>query len=811
MVDNFNNSNNDYEEEDSPMALVVEDEHVSQNFICTLLNGKKIKCETAIDVDEALAIIKKHPKDYFDMAFVDIWLKNGQLGTDLLKTIRKENLMKKTLIIVMSGGGDEDLIRECYDYNIQNYVIKPLDKIRFTNIYMTIQKHLEKMKCPLPKYKIEDHIGDGSTGSVDLVKEKKTGKYYAMKTVNIDPNDIRRKKEEDEVKFYMGLKLPTILELKDYKIEENKLYIILEYAEHGTLSSFIKESTAKLSKEQILDWCVQLFVGLYIIHSRNLMHRDIKTDNLFICKNQVLKIGDFGIAKATEKGLANTLCGTPYYMAPEVFKMKEYNDKVDIWAAGVVMYEMIMREKPYDGQTNDEIKKKVLANSYKKIPDTVDPELRILIEKTLRANSNERYSAADILRLDFMKERLMKLKETLNFPECLIEEIEQKGLGIENKDEKQKELKQFFNNLKLAIQIDSYAIKSKYKARFFSQEREVIRGSDLELLLSENKDITIESINKLLELKFMFNILKTDEVEFDSSDNAYYQIKFLEEENTDNSLVSLSLKGKQEVDNPVELSINCLNKAEKAWNYICENCEQKDKAEIISSQEFLDFLFTIRQLRFLKMETYTKQQKLAIILNIYQTMFIHFLIKSNLAEESDQSRGLIHSVRCLFTKTDRVNVNVIYEIGGQKLSLAEMKHIVIRRNKKPPQYYLFRMVSSSDPRINFIEENDNYKLLIVCTDPPCLSDMENYFIDYTRFKDTSVYDQIDEHCKTYVAENIRKEQNQLYIPKCFKDYIRDFGSDELDLVKNLTKLNTEMKTTSLLKSIKEKQLSICYY
>jgi NIMA (never in mitosis gene a)-related kinase len=676
---------------------------------------------------------------------------------------------------------------------------------------MTIQKHLEKMKCPLPKYKIEDHIGDGSTGSVDLVKEKKTGKHYAMKTVSIDPNDIKKKKEEDEVKFYMGLKLPTILELKDYKIEENKLYIILEYAENGTLSSFLRDNSEFLSKDQILDWCTELFVGLYIIHSRNLMHRDIKTDNLFICKNQVLKIGDFGIAKATEKGLANTLCGTPYYMAPEVFKLKEYNDKVDIWAAGIVIYEMIMKEKPFDGQTNDEIKKKVLANSYKKIPETVPQELRILVEKTLRGNSNERYSAADILRLDFMKERLLKLKETLSFPENMIEDIEQKGLGLENKDEKQKEIKQFFNNIKLAIQIDSYAIKTKYKARFFSQETEVIRGSDLELLLAENKDITVDNINKLIELKLMRNILKPNETEFDSSDNAIYIVTYLEDEMVDNSLSTLTLKNKCDVDNPVELSINCLNKAEKAWTYIFDSGEQKEKAEILSSQEFLDYLFTIRYLKYLKMESYTKPQKLAIILNIYQAMFIHHLIKLHLSEESDQSKGLLQSVKCLFSKNDKVNVNVTYEISGQKLSLPELKNIVIRRNKKPPQHYLFRMVGNSDPRVNFIDEPENYKLLIVCTDPPYLNEIENYFIEYTHFKDTTVYEQIEEHCKNYVTENIRKEQNQLYIPKSFRDYIKDFGTDELDLVKNLTKLNSEMKPTALLKSIKEKQLSICYY
>ena len=76
MVEKFSNSNDGFEEEDSPMALIVEDEYVSQLFLVTLLKGKNIRCETAFDVDEALEIIKKHNIDYFDMAFVDIWLKN---------------------------------------------------------------------------------------------------------------------------------------------------------------------------------------------------------------------------------------------------------------------------------------------------------------------------------------------------------------------------------------------------------------------------------------------------------------------------------------------------------------------------------------------------------------------------------------------------------------------------------------------------------------------------------------------------------------------------------------------------------------
>jgi len=224
-------------------------------------------------------------------------------------------------------------------------------------------------------------------------------------------------------------------------------------------------------------------------------------------------------------------------------------------------------------------------------------------------------------------------------------------------------------------------------------------------------------------------------------------------------------------------------------------------------------MYSICQLRFLKMPNYPKDQKLAIILNVYQIMFIHYLVKLNLQCDGSQSKGLIQSVKCLFSKSDKADVHVTYEISGQKLSLQEMKNIVIRRNKKPPSHYLFKMVSSNDPRVAFIDEPDNWKLLVVCIEPLPLADLQNYEIEFTRFHEKGIAEQIEEHCKNFVKLNIKKDnQNQLLIPKLFKDFVKDFGSDETDLVKHLSKLNSEeLKPASLVKAIKDKTMTISYY
>jgi len=831
------------EEEEKNTALVVEDDEICQKFLTKMLAGMGIKCETAATVKEAVSVYERLAKDKIsiDIAFLDIVLKDNSTGIEFLKIVREKKWMERTLIMVMSGIEDAEIVKECYNYNIQNFIRKPITKNSFINETYKINKHLESLKCPLDGYKVERKLGAGASGTVNLIKHKKTKELYAMKTIQLDPTQ-RNRGEECEVKYYKYLKSPTILELKEYKIEENNLYIVLEYAEFGTLNQHIilkRQKNETFDIETILDWVTELFLGLYTIHEKQLLHRDIKSDNLFICKDNVLKIGDLGIARATETGQASTVCGTVFYMAPEVFNYQKYDSKVDIWAAGIVIYELMMLKRPFEGGNTDILKSKIQNLDYEKVPDTEDERLRKILQKTICIDSSQRASALEILRLKFIAERVKKLFENkiLTDDELFHKVIDSNVSDSLNKansprisgytvgqesslmlyEAERERLAEFYEFFKTAIKIDLLALKSEYKSGYFSTKiPNLIKGSDMDLVIGDC-NIPESEIESLINNQIILNISNPKNLDYDPTDNSYYQVKLFDDASITNSILFSPSESSEKVVDPVKLSLSCLLQAENIWNKFSqlEDNENYDnnKIDIFSSMDYLEFLFQIKMLKHLKMLEYSKAQKLAIILNIYQTMILHSNIKSMQQDENMESGGLVESVKSLFKKTTTAT-NLNYIIGGEKLSIYEMKHIVIRRNRRPLDAY-FRLAGTSDPRINFISESDDMllKLHIICLDPQVYG--EDYLSDYRiiEFDEKSVYEKITEYCKMFVTETIKKDDNQLNIPACFRDYIADFGNSEQDLIKGLLKLHNDstLKPTAIIKQINNQEIVINFY
>jgi len=840
-IDITNLSEGEEEEEEKNTALVVEDDEICQKFLTKMLTGMGIKCETAATVKEAVSVYEKLAKDKIsiDIAFLDIVLKDNSTGIEFLKIIRENKWMERTLIIVMSGIEDTEIVKECYNYNIQNFIRKPITKNSFINETYKINKHLESLKCPLNGYKIERKLGAGASGTVNLIKDKKTKELYAMKTIQLDPTQ-RNRGEESEAKYYKYLKSPTILELKEYKIEENNLYIVLEYAEHGTLNHQINTRRNKgdmFDVDTVLNWITELFLGLFTIHEKQLLHRDIKSENLFICKNNVLKIGDLGIARATETGQASTVCGTVFYMAPEVFSYQKYDSKVDIWAAGIVIYELVMLRRPFEGGNTDIIKSKIKNLDYEKVPEDTDERIKKILQKTICIDTTQRASALDILRLNFIAERVKKLFEDkiITDDELYHKVIDSnisnslKGSGTTvagneksitslmlNETEREK-LQEFYEFFKTAIKIDLLALKSEYKAGYFSAKvGNVIKGSDMDLVISDC-NINENDIESLINNQIILNVSNPKNLDYDPSDNSFYQVKLFEDPLITNSILFSEGEGSEKIKDPVEFSLSCLLQAENIWNKFnqLEDNDQYDnnKIEIFSSIEYLEFLYEIKMLKYLKINEYKKAQKLAIILNIYQTMILHSNIKSMQQEENIQNGGLVESVKNLFKKNIS-GTNINYNIAGEKLSIYEMKHIVIRRNRKPLDAY-FRLANASDSRINFISENDDMlmKLHIICLDPQVYG--EDYLMDYRiiEFDENTVYDKLTEYCKMFVSETVKKDENQFNVPACFKDYLSDFGNSESDLIKALLKLHNDssLKPTTIIKLLNNKELVVNYY
>ena len=123
------------------------------------------------------------------------------------------------------------------------------------------------------------------------------------------------------------------------------MIIIMEFCEHGDLAYHVRKKKAKneqFSETEIMNWFVQLCLSLEYVHSRKILHRDLKTQNIFLTKDNTVKLGDFGISKVLEctQDHAMTVQGTPYYMSPEVCQNKPYTYQSDIWALGCILYEL---------------------------------------------------------------------------------------------------------------------------------------------------------------------------------------------------------------------------------------------------------------------------------------------------------------------------------------------------------------------------------------------------------------------------------------------------------------------------------------
>nr|XP_019607733.1 PREDICTED: serine/threonine-protein kinase Nek5 isoform X2 [Rhinolophus sinicus] len=203
----------------------------------------------------------------------------------------------------------------------------------------------------MDKYDVIKVIGEGAFGKAYLAKGKSDSKHCVIKEINFAKMPIQEKEaSKKEVILLAKMKHPNIVTFFSSFQEHNRLFIVMEYCDGGDLMKRINRQRGVLfSEDQVLSWFVQISLGLKHIHDRKILHRDIKTQNIFLSKNgMVAKLGDFGIAKVLNNSmeLARTCVGTPYYLSPEICQNKPYNNKTDIWSLGCVLYELCTLKHP---------------------------------------------------------------------------------------------------------------------------------------------------------------------------------------------------------------------------------------------------------------------------------------------------------------------------------------------------------------------------------------------------------------------------------------------------------------------------------
>ncbi|KAK3277926.1 hypothetical protein CYMTET_14101 [Cymbomonas tetramitiformis] len=240
-------------------------------------------------------------------------------------------------------------------------------------------------------------VGEGAFGKVRTARRKCDDTLVVIKEVSMA--NMSSKEKEDaltEVKILEDLDHTNIIQYHDCRIDGNTLCIVMEYAEEGELHTLIKSKGEKeeyFPESQILAWFVQLCLALGHVHSRKILHRDLKSQNIFRTKNNILKLGDFGIAKVltSETQMASTAIGTPYYLSPEICEDKPYGSphcrppgtqegtKSDIWALGCVLYELCSLKRAFDGASLPALVLKILRGKYPPLPGHYSKELRDLV------------------------------------------------------------------------------------------------------------------------------------------------------------------------------------------------------------------------------------------------------------------------------------------------------------------------------------------------------------------------------------------------------------------------------------------------
>jgi NIMA (never in mitosis gene a)-related kinase len=215
---------------------------------------------------------------------------------------------------------------------------------------------------------------------------------------------------------------PNIIGYRACVLENGRLHIVMEYADHGDLATQIrlaKERRMVFTEERVLFWFVQILSALHHIHNLRILHRDLKTQNIFLTGPELfVKLGDFGIAKVLEdtgsqRAMAQTLIGTPYYMSPELCEGNAYSYKSDVWALGCVLYEMTTLRHAFDGNNMCALVLKILRGTYPPVSSYYSSELRQLIERMLQTDPALRPSTGEMLELPLVEGAIQRFREKL--------------------------------------------------------------------------------------------------------------------------------------------------------------------------------------------------------------------------------------------------------------------------------------------------------------------------------------------------------------------------------------------------------------
>ena len=265
-------------------------------------------------------------------------------------------------------------------------------------------------------FKIISKLGEGAYSTVYKVKRIVDNNIYALKKVKLlNLSEKEKQNSLNEVRLLASIKSNFVISYKEAFFDEkdSTLGIVMEFADRGDLYQKIvehKKSAMFFEETDIWRIFIQLVKGLKALHDLKILHRDLKSANVFLLSDGTAKLGDLNVSKVARRGLGYTQTGTPYYASPEVWKDQPYDNKSDIWSLGCVLYEMITLRPPFRAQNMEGLYNKVIKGQFSRIPDRFSNELFEIVKLLIQINTDARPSCDEILRNPIILKRIEYFK-----------------------------------------------------------------------------------------------------------------------------------------------------------------------------------------------------------------------------------------------------------------------------------------------------------------------------------------------------------------------------------------------------------------
>ncbi|PNH02758.1 Serine/threonine-protein kinase Nek4 [Tetrabaena socialis] len=268
----------------------------------------------------------------------------------------------------------------------------------------------------MEKYENMVVIGQGQYGTAFRARDKYDGNLYCVKRIPMSAKDDHAGALR-EAQLLDSLDHPNIIRYRESFVDkEGSLCIVTSFCEEGDLFTLIRKKAAQkeyFTEEEVMDIFVQTADAVSFIHSKRVLHRDLKTQNIFIARGGIIKLGDFGISKVLERtdSFATTVTGTPYYMAPEICTNQPYTYKSDIWSLGCVLYELCTLKHAFAADSLLSLVYQIVRGNFPPIPtEQFSNGLSDLVTRLLSRDAATRPSLGEVFKFPYVVQSLARFK-----------------------------------------------------------------------------------------------------------------------------------------------------------------------------------------------------------------------------------------------------------------------------------------------------------------------------------------------------------------------------------------------------------------